>query len=373
MLLSATWYPFLFDTSSPMDFLRSVAFWATIALAIGLVVGGFCVKAEKRSKYLKGALVFAVIYACALGVAFLVMSFLEDGIVAILFWPLLVLLIAVAFGAALVGVKPGKNTKIAAFVLVVAALVAALVCMGIYYSSGEAEDYNGVEITMSENIAMILSVVVLALIIGAIVAVCGKGEKKEFDSKSIAYAGVCIAMSFALSYIRIVKMPQGGSITAASLLPLMIYSYLFGVRKGVLAGLIYGFLQALQDTYIVHPMQFLLDYPVAFAGIGTAGLLRNCKKLENLPQVKFCLGAVVAGVLRFCSHVLSGVYAFSEYAGQTVIDPTTGEEIWEAMNPWVYTLSYNSIILIDAAIVVVIGTIVFSTAAFARTAERVKA
>ena len=40
MLLSATWYPFLFDTSSPMDFLRSVAFWATIAIAIGLVVGG---------------------------------------------------------------------------------------------------------------------------------------------------------------------------------------------------------------------------------------------------------------------------------------------------------------------------------------------
>ena len=51
-------------------------------------------------------------------------------------------------------------------------------------------------------------------------------------------------MSFALSYLRIVKMPQGGSITIASLLPLMLYSFMFGTKKGVFAGLIYGVLQA---------------------------------------------------------------------------------------------------------------------------------
>lgn len=121
-------------------------------------------------------------------------------------------------------------------------------------------------------------------------------------------------MSFALSYLRIVKMPQGGSITLASLLPLMIYSYMFGTKKGVFAGMIYGLLQALQDTYILHPAQFVLDYPLAFAGIGLAGMFAKTKALEKLPQLQFALGAVVAGVARFLMHFLSGIFAFGAFA-----------------------------------------------------------
>ena len=101
------------------------------------------------------------------------------------------------------------------------------------------------------------------LLVGALIAAAflldRKKTHKGFSTRSITFAAVCIAMSFALSYLKIVEMPQGGSITIASLLPLMVYSYMFGTKKGVFAGMIYGLLQAFQDTYILHPAQFLLD------------------------------------------------------------------------------------------------------------------
>ena len=145
-------------------------------------------------------------------------------------------------------------------------------------------------------------------------------------------------------------MPQGGSVTLASLLPLMIFSYMFGVKKGVFAGMIYGILQAIQDPWLLHPAQFLLDYPVAFAAIGLAGMFRGVTALENKPQLAFALGGVVASVLRFLCHILSGVFAFSEYAGD--------------QNPWIYSMAYNSFVFIDIAIVLVVGVIVFSSKSF---------
>ena len=171
-----------------------------------------------------------------------------------------------------------------------------------------------------------------------------------------SFAAVCIAMSFALSYLKVVEMPQGGSITIASLLPLMIYSYMFGTKKGVLAGFIYGILQAFQDTYILHPAQFLLDYPVAFSAIGLAGMFARVDALR-FPQVKFLLGAIVAAAGRFLSHFLSGIFAFGTFA---TIEPV-----------WLYSLIYQAgYVLPDIAIAIVLGVIVFSSKSFLSVVNR---
>ncbi|MDE6274284.1 MAG: energy-coupled thiamine transporter ThiT, partial [Clostridiales bacterium] len=175
------------------------------------------------------------------------------------------------------------------------------------------------------------------------------------DSSS---AAICVALSFALSYLKLWEMPQGGSVTFASLLPLMIYSYMFGTKKGVFAGLIYGVLQAVQDPWIIHPAQFLLDYPVAFAAIGVTGMFANMQKLEKLPQVQFALGAIVASVLRFVSHVLSGVFAFSAYAADA------------GMNVWAYSTAYNSFVFVDVALVIVAGVLAFSSPSLVKQARK---
>ena len=79
-------------------------------------------------------------------------------------------------------------------------------------------------------------------------------------------------------------------------------------------------------------------------------MFRGVTALENKPQLAFALGGVVASVLRFLCHILSGVFAFSEYAGD--------------QNPWVYSMLYNSFVFIDIAIVIVVGVVVFSSKAF---------
>ena len=160
-------------------------------------------------------------------------------------------------------------------------------------------------------------------------------------------------MSFALSYIKLWDMPAGGSVTLVSLLPVMLYSVMFGAKKGVAVGFTYGVLQAVQDPWLIHPAQFLLDYPVAFSAAGLAGVLKNAKLL---PQIKFTLGALVAGTMRFICHVLSGALAFEAYA--------------EGQNPWIYSLGYNVYVFVDIALVIAAGILLFSSKAFCKQVQK---
>ena len=352
----AEWYPILFD--SPMNIARGICFWLTIALALAFLVSLLIVRGEKRSAFLKGCLIFFVVYACAVGITLLVFTFLEDGITLTLFAPLVALIAAVGISAVLLALKRNMVTYIIAGVLIAAALIASLVCMGIYYESGDAAEMNGTTNDDVNSVALYVSAAVAVVVVLVVTFLTGRGDKKGFDTKAISYAAVCIAMSFALSYLRIVKMPQGGSITIASLVPLMIYSYMFGTKKGVFAGFIYGILQAFQDPYILHPAQFLLDYPLAFMCIGLAGCFAKVKALDKLPQVQIALGGIVAGLSRFVMHFLSGMFAFGMWAPE-------GQPVW------LYSLTYQAgYVLPDIAIAIVAAVILFSSKAFVKQVRR---
>ena len=359
-------------TAFAKDALNSVFLWAAIALAVILIAVGVFVRFKRSSSfgaYVKTAFALAIGFAVAVIATMLALEFFdmnENGyIFDLVLWPtvafciVLVLSVATVYVCSLFSKKTFKISLIACGSACAAAFIALFVCLAVYYGTGDAAANNLEDPSTVEDLALYLSTAGVIVIIALLAVFMGRGEKKGFDTKSIAYAAICIAMSFALSYIRIVPMPQGGSITPASLLPLMIYSYMFGVRKGVFAGFVYGILQAVQDPWILHPAQFLLDYPVAFAAIGLAGMFRRVKAFEKLPQVSFALGAVVAGVLRFISHVFSGVFAFSEYAG--------GD------NPWLYSLGYNAFVFADIAIVIVAGVILFSSKAFLNEMSRYSA
>ncbi|MDE5722350.1 MAG: energy-coupled thiamine transporter ThiT [Clostridia bacterium] len=362
-------------TEYASDFLMQVFLYTAIALAAVLIAVGVLVrlkKPESFSGFLKtgGAIVCG--FAVTIIVSMLALGFANNaekgytayskiGMVLIpsaILGGVCVLGILASYIAGLFGKKAFKITLISALSLFGAALIAFIVCLAVYFASGTAEDNNGAVITGTENAMLYVSTAILIAALAALALLFGRGRKKGFDTKSIAYAAVCIALSFALSYIKLFQMPQGGSITLVSLLPLIIYSYMYGVRKGVAAGAVYGILQAVQDPFIIHPAQFFLDYPVAFAAIGLAGMFARFKKLERLPQLQFALGAVVAGVLRFASHVLSGVFAFSEYS---TLD-----------NVWAYSMAYNSFVFIDLAITVAAGVIVFSVKSFMKQVRAVQ-
>lgn len=363
-------------TSYANSLLTSVFLYSAIALVVILLACGIAVKLrrpEKFASYVKGAALLACGFIVTVLVAMVALGFAdiaEKGyaeytdilnfvyIPSIVLGAVAVLGIAGSYIASLFGSKPFKITLITSAAVIGAALIALLICLGIYFASGNAESNNGAEITSSENVALYVSVAGIIIVIALLAWVMGRGEKKDYDSRSVSYAGICIASSFALSYIKFFEMPQGGSLTIASLLPLMIYSYMFGVRKGVLAGFVYGILQAVQGIWFIHPAQFLLDYPVAFAAIGLAGMFSRVKKLRKAPQLKFALGAIVASVIRFASHVLAGVFAFSEYS---TLD-----------NVWAYSLAYNSFVFADIAIAIVVGVIIFSSPSFNKLVEKMQ-
>ena len=360
-------------TAFAKDALMNVFLYTAIALAAILLCVGFFItrkRPEGLARYVRTAIAIACGFAVCAIAAMLSLEFFdmyENGYVFdMVLWPsvacvaAVVLSVAAIYIASLFTKKAFKIASIVGGSVSGAAFIALFVCLSIYYASDKAEANNGYLITTNEHLALCFCAVGRIAAIVACAILFDRGNRRGFDSKSIAYASVCIAMSFALSYLAPIHMPQGGSVTIASLLPIMIYSYMFGTKKGVVAGAIYGLLQIIQDPWIIHPAQLLLDYPIAFAGIGLTGMFSRVKKLEKLPQVQFALGALVGSVFRFVSHLFSGVFAFSEYAPN--------------VNAWLYSLGYNaSYVFADIAICIALGVIVFSSPAFVKQIRKLAA
>ncbi len=371
--------PLLSTAVYAFDIVEPIALWATVGVVAALLVVGIVLFFAKRTAFpafVKYGGFGFLCYALALGITMLVLNivkrasedyltenYVSGEVVTHVLIPLLCLcILTLIFGVVLFflsksGVKKQVFTGVGiAFgvILAVCLIIVGILVGGYYFKNINGDGYyNSDTASVNQILLYVLAGGLILLAVGGAL-LFGRKEKFAFDSRCIALAGVCIAMSFALSYIKLFKMPQGGSVTLVSLLPLMIFSYAYGVKKGVLAGFVYGILQAAQDPYIIHPAQFLLDYPIAFALVGFAGLFASIRAIR-LPQVRFVLGGVLASVLRFVSHVFSGVFAFAAYAGES--------------NVWAYSLAYNSFVFVDIALVLVAGVFVFSSKALVQKLE----
>lgn len=138
------------------------------------------------------------------------------------------------------------------------------------------------------------------------------------QTKVLVYGSLCVALSFLLSYIRLFRMPQGGSVTLAGMLPIIIFAVAFGPLPGILAGFALGLLNLIQDPYIVHWMQIFLDYPLAYGALGLAGVYRK----------HLSISALVGGLGRLSMSFLSGIIFFREFTP-------------EGWNDIIYSLVYN--------------------------------
>ena len=101
---------------------------------------------------------------------------------------------------------------------------------------------------------------------------------------------------------------------------------------GIVEGIVYGFVRTLRQPFIVHPIQFLLDYPLAFGALGLAGSFRKHP----------ILGVVVGIAGRFVCHFLSGVVFFATYAPA-------------GMNAAIYSAVYNgSYLIVELAFSIIV-------------------
>ena len=124
------------------------------------------------------------------------------------------------------------------------------------------------EIPMNTWIAL-AAIVIFGVVLLAV------GRRVKWNAKMLACGALCIAMSFVLSYIRLLHMPQGGSITPASMLPVMMFAFAFGFGPGLVCAVAYGVLQMFQDMYIVGWVQAMLDYLLAYGALAAYSLGYN--------------------------------------------------------------------------------------------------
>lgn len=368
---------YLVDTLSPY------IIWGTVAIVALLVCVGiilFILNRQSFARFAKIALISFVFYALIIGILLLVLEivkhynsgYLEENwvskdIIPFVFIPTLITLSLALLGGTAIFVtnkKFNEKTKLVSLIsggIILISLITTLILIAVYYSKNivgdgyytdESANFSSIALYVFAGLLLILSIVCAFAF--------AKKDKDGFDSRCIATAGICVALSFALSYIKLFEMPQGGSVTLLSMLPIMLFAYVYGMKKGLLVGVIYGLLQAVQDPYIIHPAQFLLDYPMAFALMGFAGILTYTKLFKNSPQLRFSISVILGGTFRFISHVLAGTFAFGAYS------------IESGLSPFVYSLGYNSYVFVDVALILVAGIALFSSKAFQREVERLR-
>jgi len=161
-------------------------------------------------------------------------------------------------------------------------------------------------------------------------------KKSNFSPRALAYTGLTIAVAFILSYFRLFSMPQGGSITFLSMFFVALIGFWFGPAIGLISAISYGFLQLVQGAYIVHPVQFLLEYPVAFGMLGLSGFFY---KMKGGMYVGFLVGAMG----RYFTHTMAGWVYFGHFAP-------------EGTHPLIYSAIYNAYIPVE---IVITMTIIF--------------
>ena len=174
--------------------------------------------------------------------------------------------------------------------------------------------------------------------------------KSRENLRALVESAILVAVGFVLSYITLIKMPQGGSVTPLSMLPIIMIGLRHGLKWGLCGGLVYACLQMLQQfwpppsgTLVAYISVVMLDYILAFTLIGLSGIFRG-RRYGMIYAVPLCL------ILRFLCHFVSGIVIWGVYAPPEA--PV-----------WLYSLTYNgSYMGLELVFTLIIGAVLCKTA-----------
>ena len=163
-------------------------------------------------------------------------------------------------------------------------------------------------------------------------------NKRHLRIRSLTEGAMLVAAAQVLGFLKLYEFPQGGSVTAA-MFPILMDAVRWGVGRGVLAGFLFGSLQLIFDgAYAWGWQSMILDYLLAFAPLGLAGLFRGRSWGIFAGTVLGCAG-------RFGVHYLSGVTIYrinmpTEIPGFGVFDSAQ-----------VYSLVYNGCFMVPSTLI----------------------
>ena len=186
-------------------------------------------------------------------------------------------------------------------------------------------------------------------------------------------------LAIVCAYIPFLNLPFGGGFTVASMLPIVLVSYMYGIKWGFFVSFTYSCIQIIMDLLLgkgstiialftpssedymglVAAISILLiDYLVAYTALGLGGMFRN--KINN-KTVAIVLGVIVALSARYVCHIVSGYIFYGAWAewfftqegfysiGSVVIDAFDGK-----MLSLIYSIFYNGLFMIPEIIITAI-------------------
>lgn len=177
--------------------------------------------------------------------------------------------------------------------------------------------------------------------------------KAHNKTRILTESALLVALATVLSMLRLVDLPYGGSVTLASMLPVVILAYRHGTAWGLLGGAANAVLQLLLglnnltwfSTWQSVVAVIVLDYLLAFTLTGFGGLFRRAVRRQH---VALALGAVLASLLRYVCHVIAGA---TVWAGLSI--PTEAALL--------YSLAYNATYMLPECIVTALVALLLGT------------
>lgn len=177
---------------------------------------------------------------------------------------------------------------------------------------------------------------------------------KHTKTQFLAEGALMVALATVLSFLKIVQFPWGGAITVLSMLPIVVFALRYGPVRGLAVSFVYSVIQLGQGILMdgllgwgLTPTALIacifLDYIGAFSILCIAGLFGN-KKMTAI----IC-GTVLAMILRFALHYVSGVAIFHSFG-----------ELWEGFstdNTWLYSLLYNGAYMLPETVFTTLGAL----------------
>ncbi len=140
-----------------------------------------------------------------------------------------------------------------------------------------------------------------------------------------------ISLSAALSMVKVIEMPLGGSVTLLSMLPVCMLSIMYGCKHGLLCAFLFALSQLAVNigqlagwglTPAALAGCIVFDYLAAFTVLGLSGIFRT----KGAPG---CIAGIsLASLMCLANHVVSGSIFFAAFA----------PEGWNALG---YSLCYN--------------------------------
>ena len=183
-------------------------------------------------------------------------------------------------------------------------------------------------------------------------------KRLNTNVSKLAECAVMLALAFALSYAKLFEMPMGGSVTIASMLPIMLIGIKYGTVTGMSVGFVYSLTQLLQAVMSGNVFPYCeslgalavciaFDYVVPFTLLGLAGIFKELGAVKN-PEIASYVGIVSTVALRFVCHFITGVVIWGQWA--------------EGMSKELYSLLYNGQYMLPEMILTIIASAILLNA-----------